>query len=106
MIVSEKDRGMMKWMPYQSLVEQSSVLARMRYEKNKTPRPHIARERAEEINEILVHYSREEVDAKYWEDGYLYHAIGVIDSISSYSRSLRIGRKTIEFINLIELQRI
>ena len=32
------DRGMVKWMPYQSLVEQSSFLARMRYEKNKKPR--------------------------------------------------------------------
>ena len=55
------DRGMVKWMPYQSLVEQTSFLARMRYEKNKKPRPHISSDRAREINEILVTYEGEEV---------------------------------------------
>lgn len=101
-----KDRGMMKWMPYQSLIEQGSALARMRYEKSKSPRPHIARERAEEINEIIAHYARERVRARYWEDGYLYRIEGTIDDICVYSRCLRIHGKTIPFANLIELQRI
>ena len=33
------DRGMVKYQPYKSLVEQSAILARMRYEKNKQSKP-------------------------------------------------------------------
>ena len=29
------DRGMMKWMPYQSLIEQSSILGSLLHEKRK-----------------------------------------------------------------------
>ena len=72
------DRGMVKWMPYKSLVEQTSFLARMRYEKNKKPRPHISSDRAREINEILVTYEGEEVAARYYHDGYLYDLTGRI----------------------------
>ena len=101
-----EDRGMMKYMPYQSLSAQAGYLAKMRYEKNKQPRPHISSDRAEEINEILVHYDEEEVEARYWEDGYLFVIRGVITMVSALFHYLIIGEKTISFRNLIELNRI
>ncbi|MCR5491261.1 MAG: YolD-like family protein [Bacilli bacterium] len=100
------DRGMMKWMPYKSLIEQSTVLAKMLYEKRKTPRPLISSDRAEEINEILVHYDEEPIKAKYWEDGYLYYLDGTISKIDVINHALFIGEKRIAFPNLIDLQRV
>lgn len=99
------DRGMVKWMPYQSLVEQSSFLTRMRYEKNKRPRPHISSDRAREINEILVTYEGEEVAARYYHDGYLYDLIGTITKIDALYRRLWINGILIPFPDLIDLQR-
>jgi len=99
------DRGMMKWMPYKSLVEQSTVLAKMLYEKRKTPRPQISSDRAEEINEILVNYDFETVHAKYWEDGYLYYLDGIISKIDAMNQALDIAGKRIALRNLIDLQR-
>lgn len=99
------DRGMVKWMPYQSLVEQSSFLARMRYEKNKKPRPHISSDRAREINEILVTYEGEEVAACYYHDGYLYDLTGRISKIDALYHRLWINGILIPFPDLIDLRR-
>ena len=100
------DRGMMKWMPYKSLTEQSVVLSRLLYEKRKTPRPQISSDRAEEINEILVGYHHEPVRAKYWEDGYLHYLEGIISCIDALTKSLCIAGKKILFPNLIDLIQI
>ena len=104
--MNQDSRGMVKWLPYQSLTPQASILAEMRYEKNKRPRPHIASDRAEEINEILVHYASEEVKAQYWEDGYLKDLLGVIKKIDATFRYLILNGKRIDFVNLIDLQRV
>lgn len=99
-------RGMVKWAPYKSLIEQAPILARMRYEKNKKPRPWISQDRAAEINEVLVAYHQEEVNANYYEDGYLYDIRGIIDVISSLYQFIEIEGKRISFKNLINLQRV
>lgn len=100
-----QDRGMMKYMPYQSLVEQATYLAKMRYQRNKTPKPLVASDQAEEINEILVHYQGEDVQATYWEDGYLHAFRGVIRRIDAFGRFLLFGEKRVAFTNLIRLCR-
>ena len=43
------DRGMKKFAPYASLIEQNDYLERMRYEKNKIEKPKLSSEKAEEI---------------------------------------------------------
>ena len=98
-----EDRGMMKWAPYKSLIEQSTVLARMRYEKGKKPRPLISSDRAREINDILVNYTGEEVDAEYYEDGYRHRIAGIISEISALYKYLVIAEKRISFVDLLNL---
>jgi hypothetical protein len=101
--MNEHDRGMMKWAPYQSLIEQATALARMRYEKGKRPRPLISSDRAREINDILVAYDGEEVDAEYYEDGYRHEIHGVIEEISTLYHYLVIEDKRIAFRDLLNL---
>lgn len=99
------DRGMMKWMPYQSLVEQSSFLAAMRRQKARISKPRISSERAEKINEILTTYCGEEVKAKYYDDGFLHFLGGTISKIDATWRYILLQGKRIEFRNLIDLDR-
>lgn len=98
-----KDRGMMKYAPYQSLVEQSASLRKLRYNKNKKEKPVISNERAEEINAVLSSYNNEEVIIRFFEDGYLYYIEGKIEKIEPMYRFLKINDKKIEFKNLIEI---
>ena len=99
------DRGMMKWAPYQSLVDQATSLAFMRRKKNRVERPLVSIDQAEEINEILVHYAKEEVSARYWEDGYLHDVRGIISKIDAIYRFLILDDKKIAFRDLIRLSR-
>lgn len=100
------DRGMAKWMPYKSLVDQSSSLAKMRYKKNKVEKPSISNDAAEEMDEILRNYDGESVRAKYWEDGYIYVIEGSISKIDVFERVLTFAEKKVPLKNLIGLTRI
>ncbi len=100
------DRGMMKWAPYQSLVEQGKYLAEMLEKKSRIPKPSISSDRAEEINWILTHYQNELLRAEYWESGHLFKLEGTIRKINVDERRLYIGGKSIEFRNLIQLEQI
>jgi hypothetical protein len=99
------DRGMVKWAPYQSLVEQATSLAFMRRQKAKVAKPLLSNEAAEEINEILVDYSEEPVQVKYWRDGCVYEKRGTISRIDTVFRYLVIGEERIELRSLVALTR-
>ncbi len=97
------DRGMLKWAPYKSLEAQADYLAKLEYERNKIPCPHISSDKAEEINEILSNYKNEMVVAKYWYDGYIYTIHGIIREISLMYQQLTIDEVEIPFKVLTSL---
>lgn len=97
------DRGMMKWAPFQSLVEQASSLAKMRRAKNQISKPVLASEKAEEINELLTHYQQEEVQLTYWEKGYLYQLKGTIKKIDGVFHYLIMEDHHVDFSQLVDL---
>lgn len=105
-MMGASDRGMVKYQPYKSLVEQSAILSRMLYEKNKQPKPLISSDRAEEINEILVHYAHEDVRLEYWDDGYRYALFGIMDRIDVSRRTIQMEGKSIPFSKLVNLERL
>ncbi len=99
------DRGMMKWAPYQSLIEQSSYLEAMKREKQKVPKPLISSDQAAEINEILCTYEGEPVSIKIWEGGFLSIVEGVIHKIDANNRRLEMEQRHIPFSSIINLVR-
>ena len=78
------DRGMKKFAPFASLIEQDSFLEHMRYEKGKREKPKISNEKAEEINEILTNYQGESLLFFYYFDGYIYKVESKILKIDIY----------------------
>lgn len=98
------DRGMMKWAPYQSLVEQGKYLAEMREKRSRVPRPLISSDRAEEINEILVNYDNEMLKARYWKDGHIYEFADTIEKIDGCQKLLHFSSRIVEFKNLLNLE--
>lgn len=100
-----EDRGMMKYAPYQSLVEQAKYLAAMRERRSRIPRPLISSDRAEEMNRILVQYQKDDpVKAEYWENGRLYWVRGPIEKIDTNSHLLLIEGVRIPLRDLIDLE--
>ena len=97
------DRGMKKWAPYSSLIEQSTVLNEMFYEKNKSVKPSISRERASKINSILVNYHGELVLIKYFYDEYIYELKTNLKRVDSLNRKLILEEGSIPFSEIVDL---
>lgn len=72
------DRGMKKWLPFASLVEQQDYLDKMLYEKYKVSRPLVSVEQARKIDYILKYYPDSVLSFKLYIDGYLYTYKGKI----------------------------
>jgi hypothetical protein len=98
-----KDRGMMKWLPYKSLDQQSDYLAKMAYERGKQGRPQLSDERAAEINEILVHYAGEKVSLTYYHEGYLYKEEGILLVVDTIYKFVIINDTKILFRDFYDL---
>ncbi len=97
------DRGMKKWAPFASLIEQSEFLEAMYYEKNKKDKPKISSERAEEINRILTNYHGEVVIIQYFYDGYVYKIETILKRIDVLNRKLILEDGSIPFSALVDL---
>ncbi len=98
------DRGMKKWAPYSSLIEQSTCLEKMRYEKNKIEKPKISNEEAEIINSILSSYNKEDVIITYFYDGYIYKISTVIKRIDILNKTLILSTGKIPFSALVKIE--
>lgn len=98
------DRGMMKWAPYRSLVEQSEFLNQMRYEKNKKARPTLTEDRMEEINRVLQNYQGEIVGITYYSDGYTYLIKTKIKRIDIENRQLILQQGKLKFRDIVKIE--
>lgn len=103
-MTSNSERGMMKWAPYQSLIEQGKYLAELRERRSRVPRPLISSDRAEEINDVLAHYENGPVKATYWRDGHIYEFVDTIKKIDETGKKLVFSTRSIDFKDLLNLE--
>lgn len=99
------DRGMKKWLPFSSLVEQNEYLSRMIYEKYKIEKPLIFEDQAEKINNILKGYdyvSPLKMDVFY--DGYVYHIKDKITFIDKNKKLVYFTNFTLPLKNILDIE--
>ena len=101
------ERGMKKWAPYKSLVEQEKYLKKAQEDNQKVSRPTISSDEAEIINEILVNYQGEELIITYWRNEKINTVSSILKKIDIDNKKIVLPeRKTIYFSELINLERI
>ena len=101
------ERGMKKWAPYKSLVEQEKYLKKAQDDNQKVSRPTISSDEAEIINEILVNYQGEELIITYWRNEKINTVSSILKKIDIDNKKIVLPeRKTIYFSELINLERI
>ena len=98
------DRGMKKWLPFQSLIEQEKYLDKMLYEKYKIEKPQISVEQARKINRILSTYTGDTLTMKIYIDGYLYIYSGKIEKIDKSKKILIFEDFYIPIKNVIDIE--
>jgi len=98
------DRGMKKWAPFSSLIEQATCLEQMRYERNKIEKPILTDDQMEKINYVLQTYRKgQTVKIKFYNDGYLYFIETQIKRIDLENRYLILTNGKLRFEDLIDI---
>ncbi len=99
------DRGMKKWAPYSSLIEQATCLEEMKYQRNKIPKPILTEDQKEKINYVLQSYQKGQiVKIKFFNDGYLYFISSTIRRIDLENRKLILEQGKLDFANIIDIE--
>ena len=101
------ERGMKKWAPYKSLIEQEKYLKKASQKNEKQERPQISSDEAENINEILVNYHGEELEITYWRNDKINTISSILVKIDPENKKIVLSeRRTIYFKELISLARV
>lgn len=101
------ERGMKKWAPYKSLIEQEKYLKKAHDNNNKQTRPQISSDEAEMINEILTNYQGEELEISYWRNEKINTISSILLKIDVDNKKIVLPeRKTIYFKELIDIKRV
>ncbi|MCQ2796987.1 MAG: YolD-like family protein [Bacilli bacterium] len=99
------DRGMKKWAPYKSLIEQDDFMKNMRVQKKRIQKPKVCEEKAQEINDLLVNYDGQVIVMEYFVDGFIEKIEGIIRYISNEFKCLYIDCTRYEFKNIVGLKK-
>lgn len=83
-----KDRGIVKWLPFDALSSHKDYIDQMIYMMNKKDKPELSLEKQEELNEKLELILKEDltVEIEYYLDGYFYKTIGKIKKVDYNQR--------------------
>ena len=101
------ERGMKKWAPYKSLIEQERYLKKAHQDNKVVKKPTLSSDEAEYINEILVNYHGEELEITFWRNDKLNTMSTILVKIDPVNKKIILPeRKTIYFSELISLERI
>ena len=99
------DRGMKKWAPYSSLIEQATCLEEMRYQRNKIAKPELSEDQKEKINYALQNYKKgNEINIKFFHDGYLYIAKTEIKRIDLENRQLILSNGKLSLFDILDIE--
>ena len=101
------ERGMKKWAPYKSLIEQEKYLKKAHQDNNVVKKPTLSSDEAEYINEILVNYHGEELEITFWRNDKLNTMSTILVKIDAENKKIVLpNRRTIYFAELISLERV
>lgn len=99
------DRGMKKWAPYSSLIEQATCLEEMKYQRNKIAKPILTEDQKEKINFVLQSYQKGQiVRIKFFNDGYLYFISTTIKRIDLENKKLILEQGKLDFTNIVDIE--
>ena len=99
-----KDRGLIKWAPFDALTGHSSMLEDMIYNLSKKEKNTLSDDEYQEINNnILEAYEKHKtIYIDYFEEGYTFSTFGIIKQLNSVKKELILDTgETINFDSII-----
>ncbi len=101
-----KDRGIIKWMPFESLTPSKKIIDCILNEKEKIEKPTLSLEQQQEIEEklIIAFYVQEKITIKFYQNGTIKSVISFIKFLdATYKKIVLQNKRTILFNQIIEI---
>lgn len=100
-----KDRGIIKWKPFQNLTSSNFIIESILAEKRKIKKPILSKEQERIIEEKLIeaYYEQIPVTLKIYQKGYIYSINTKIINIDQIYKKITIKNKCILFNQILEV---
>jgi hypothetical protein len=97
------DRGMKKWAPYASLIEQKGTISKMKNHRGQVKKPQLSQDMANEINACLLRAKDQQVIIDYFVEGSKHRIAGLVTKIHYEQKWLMINHLTISFSLILSM---
>jgi hypothetical protein len=97
------DRGMKKWAPYSSLIEQKGTISKMKNHREQFKKPLLSQEMANEINACLLQAKDQQVIVDYFFEGHKQQLSGLVTKINYDQKWLMINNMTLSFSLILSI---
>lgn len=101
-----KDRGMIKWMPFNSVISNKMLLNSINYEKSKIAKPIVSDEDIKELEEKIIdaYYTKENISITYYQNGFLKEITGKIKKIDKVQKLIYLNNIKLLFSQIIKIK--
>ena len=96
--------SMKKWLPFESLSEQSKYVNKIVINKNKVDKPLLSEDKIEEINNILNNNNGKIIKIFYYEDGYMFDFEDKIKKIDLYTNKIYFLNHVLNINQIIDIK--
>jgi hypothetical protein len=97
------DRGMKKWSPYASLIEQRGTIFKMKKHREQVKKPQLSQDMANEINACLLRAKDQNVVIDYFFEGSKHHVSGLVTKINYEQKWLTINELKLSFALILSI---
>lgn len=99
------DRGMIKWMPFNSVISSKQVIQEILLEKNKITMPDLSLEQKDTIQNKIINafYQKEKVTIVYFYSGKEYYLVDYIKKIDSTYHKIYFNSTILHFEQIINV---
>lgn len=100
------DRGMIKWQPFNSVINNKTILNSILKEKAKVKKPIISEEEIDELEHKLIeaYYMKSKIDITYYKNETLLHVKGTIKKIDQVYKMIYLENTKLLFNQIITIE--
>jgi hypothetical protein len=98
------DRGMKKWAPYASLIEQKGTISKMKKHREQVKKPQLSQDMANEINACLLRAKDQNVVIDYFFEGSKHRIFGLVTKINYDQKWLMINEFKLSFVLILSIR--
>jgi hypothetical protein len=100
------DRGMKKWAPYASLIEQKGTIRRMKHARSQSQKPLLSSDRAQELNEIILMSLGKNIIVQWYENGQINECTTLVTKLDLDQKIMKTTHRTIVLSSITNIRLI